>query len=221
MSIQKRHISDQVLAFLRKKIMLRELKEGDHLKESDLSKKLNVSRGPIREAIAKLETEGLVETPSNGRTVVGKFSIEDIKNLYDIRILLEKHALTQINAEQLEGKKYLLYSYVDQMQYSYNKEIRDIESDLAFHALLVDLTNNKTLIQLWNSLQGVILTLIDVTSEFVQLHQQEIIEEHRVILDALVNGDFEKAQEFLCRHLEGASTYYSSAVVNLNKGGEK
>ncbi|WP_085991382.1 GntR family transcriptional regulator [Oceanobacillus senegalensis] len=220
MGIKKSHVSDQVLAYLRKKIMLQELKEGDHLKETELSKELNVSRGPVREAIAKLETEGLVDTPSNGRTVVVHFSTRDIKNLYDSRILLEKQALNQIESSVLEERKDQLFAYVKQMQNSFNKGVRDIHTDLAFHGLLVEMANNKTLVQLWNSLQGIIHTLIDVTSEYVQMRQQEIINQHSKILNALVNRDVENAQELLRQHLEEASNYYTSAVESINKGGE-
>ncbi|WP_067728899.1 GntR family transcriptional regulator [Oceanobacillus damuensis] len=221
MNIKKNHVSEQVLTYLRKKIMLNELKEGDHLKESELSKRLNVSRGPIREAIAKLEAERLVETPSNGRTVVGKFDVRAIKNLYDSRILLEKHALTQIDSESLTKHIDTLNLYIKQMQDSHSNGIRDVESDMAFHGLLVKMTNNQTLIQLWNSLNGLIETLIEVTSAYISIHQQEIIEEHQVVVDALKKQEVEKAQELLAIHLENASDYYCQAIKELNLKGVK
>lgn len=217
MNIKKSHVSDQVLSVLRKKIMLNELNEGDHLKEAELSKELAVSRGPIREAIAVLETEGLVERLINGRTVVRNFSIKDIRNLYQSRILLEEYALSHIDSEKWEEDKWKLYDCVDQMQDAHNKGIRDIESDINYHALLVSMTNNKTLIQLWNSLKGIILTLIDVTSKYVQPQQEKIVDLHRQVLDKLDNGDVERAKEILRIHLEDASDYYCQSLAVLNK----
>ena len=215
MNIKKVHTSDKVLSYLRKKIMLNELKEGDHLKESKLSSELNISRGPIREAITKLEAEHLVETLSNGRTVVKRFDINEIRDLYDGRILLEKHALTQIDRESLEKNIDKLHLYIKQMQESQNSGFRDVESDMDFHALLIDMTNNQTLIQLWYSLNGLIRTLIEVTSTHTSKHEQTIIKEHKVIVEALTKGEIEKAQEFLANHLENASDHYCAAVKEL------
>ena len=95
--VNKKTMGEQVLNILRKDIMLGELKSGFHLKETILSKEMGVSRGPIREAIVKLENEGLVSTPSNGRTVVEGFSKKDIENLYNTRIQIEKYGISQLN----------------------------------------------------------------------------------------------------------------------------
>lgn len=221
MGIEKRNISNQVLDHLRRKIMLNELKEGDYLRELELSQELNVSRGPIREALAKLEAENLVEKFSNGRTAVKKFGLKDITDLYDSRILLERHAITQIDHEMLTGKKALLYLYIEQMQQSYESNSRNVESDLAFHGLLVQMTENNTLIRLWSSLSGMLRTLIDITSEYTEPHQQEIIDDHIKLADALVAGDITKAQELLTRHLEEASEYFCDAVKKVSNGGVK
>lgn len=200
--------------------MLKKLKEGEHLKESELSKELLVSRGPIREALAILETEGLVERLNNGRTVVRNFSAKDVHNLYQTRILLEEYALASIDPILWKEEKGKLYEYVDQMEDAHNKGIRDIESDIEFHGLLVRMTGNRTLIQLWNSLQGIIITLIGVTSEYIRLQQEGIIDLHRQVLLALEADDVEKAQQVLRLHLEDASDYYCKSLEALN-GEEK
>ncbi|WP_404451830.1 GntR family transcriptional regulator [Virgibacillus necropolis] len=207
MKIEKQNMSNQVLEYLRKQIILGQFKEGDYLVEATLSKQLEVSRGPIREAISKLAAENLVEKHSNGRTVVKGFDIKDIKNLYDSRILLETHALTQIDPAVLEKNKHYLYLFIDQMWESYEKGNRDIESDFTFHGFLVKLSENNTLIQLWTSLREVFRTLIDITSEVTESKQQEIIDEHVKIVDAMVAGNIEEAQKFLTNHLLEACEY--------------
>jgi DNA-binding GntR family transcriptional regulator len=207
MKIEKRNISNQVLEYLRKQIILGQFKEGDYLVEATLSKQLEVSRGPIREAIAKLEAENLVEKHSNGRTVVRRFDIEDIKNLYDSRMLLETHAVQQIDKEVVEKNKHYLYLFINQMQESYEQQKRDIESDLAFHGYLVKMTENNTLIQLWSSLREVFQTLIDITSEVTESKQQEIIDEHTRVVESLVAGKVTEAQQLLTSHLQEACNY--------------
>ncbi|MFC3041267.1 GntR family transcriptional regulator [Virgibacillus xinjiangensis] len=219
MRIEKQSISDQVLEHLRKKIILHEWREGDRLAEAQLSRELEVSRGPIREAIAKLEAENLVERHSNGRTVVKKFDTEDIINLYDSRMLLEKHALTQIDSSALQDHLRLMRLYIDQMHESFEAGVRDIDSDLAFHKLLVKMSKNQTLVQLWSSLEGIFRTLIDITSEVSvsESNQEKIIGYHKEVADALEAGEVEKAQGILAHHLKEASLYYCRGK-NLHTG---
>ncbi|WP_174614488.1 GntR family transcriptional regulator [Virgibacillus ihumii] len=207
MRVVKKNIFNQVLDHLRKEIILGSYSKGDYLVEATLSKELNVSRGPVREAITKLESENLVEKHSNGRTVVKGFDVKEIKDLYNSRILLENHALTQISEEALEKNKDLLFLYIDQMWEAHENGERDIEIDLAFHGLLVKMTTNNTLIQLWSSLQELFRTLIDITSEASVSNQKQIIAHHSSIVKMLMDREVGTAQELLKGHLEEACEY--------------
>lgn len=139
---------------------------------------------------------------SNGRTIVGDFDLNDIRNLYNTRILLEKNTLTQINPETLEKNMPLIKSIIKRQTEEYNKGIRDVESDLAFHALLLEMTENKTLIQLWRSMRGLIHTLIELTSSLSELEQDDVISEHTNIIEHLKDGNVAEAQLIVEHHLE-------------------
>lgn len=215
--LEKRPISDYVSNYLRKKIICQELVEGEHLKEAALSKQLTVSRGPIREAISKLEMEGLVKTPANGRTLVQKMDEKDVYDLYTTRILLEKHALSIQNPSLLKKEGNKLYSYIEHMEKSAALGTQNIEADLNFHFLIIQMTGNRTLIQLWSSLAAIIQSLIEVTSEFALEQKNEIIQEHRLVADALLQGQITVAQQLLETHLEGAADYFSKAIFKLTK----
>nr|WP_255475132.1 GntR family transcriptional regulator [Planomicrobium sp. YIM 101495] len=204
--------------YLRKKLLLQGFEEGEHLKESILSKELNISRGPIREAISQLEREGLVQRAANGRAIVQPFGEKDIRYLYDSRILLETYALTQLEPDLLEEGKQLLYEDLKKMEETVAGKGLNVDADLSFHCCLVKMTGNKTLISLWSSMNGVIKTLIEVTSEFTAGRQKDIVSEHKVVVDAIFDGDIELAQQLLERHLTGASDYYSKAVLELQEG---
>ncbi|HLR51800.1 MAG TPA: GntR family transcriptional regulator [Candidatus Avamphibacillus sp.] len=220
MRITKKNIFNQVLEYLRKEIILGNYLKGEYLVEVNLAKELNVSRGPVREAIAKLEAENLVEKHSNGRTVVKGFDVKDIQDLYDSRILLENHALTQISSDELKENENLLFLYIDQMKEAHEKGKRDIEIDLAFHGLLVKMTKNNTLTQLWLSLRELFRTLIDITSEVTVSNQKEIIAQHVRIVDSLSDGEVKEAQHLLKAHLEEACKYCCEGIM-INKRGEK
>ncbi|MBP2077527.1 GntR family transcriptional regulator [Oceanobacillus polygoni] len=214
----KKNIFNHVLEHLRKEIILGNYAVGDYLVEVKLAEELNVSRGPIREAIARLEAENLVEKYSNGRTVVKGFGVKDIQNLYDSRILLENHALTQLSRDEFTKNEKVLFLYIDQMKEAHEKEERDIEIDLAFHGLLVKMSKNNTLVQLWLALRELFRTLIDITSEATIANQKEIIAHHARIVEALADGEMKQAQILLKAHLEEACQYCCEQIIRNQRG---
>lgn len=218
LEIEKKPISDQVLNYLRKKILLQEFEAGEHLKESVISEELNVSRGPVREAISQLEREGLVERPGNGRAMVQEFKQTDIRNLYESRILLETYALTVHKPDILNEEGHLLYEHITKMGMPHSGKGLNADADLEFHYRLVRMAGNKTLTNLWLSMNDIIKTLIEVTSEFTAARQKEIVSEHTAIAEAVLQKKTEEAQLLLRKHLEGASDFYSKAVFDLQKG---
>lgn len=205
--IVKNNIASQVVDHLRKEIILGKYEKGEALVETKLSGELGVSRGPVREAIGELVTENLAEKFSNGRTAVTGFGIRDIENLYDTRILLENHALSQIPAEVFKAHEDELMSYISQMREAEYYEDRDIETDLAFHHLLVKMSGNNSLLHLWTAQRNIFRTLIDITSEVTFTNQSEIIDQHAGIIEAMAGRDVEKAQMLLRKHLEEASEH--------------
>ncbi|MBM4761092.1 GntR family transcriptional regulator [Bacillus sp. B15-48] len=212
-NVDKQKMGDQVLNILRTSIMLGEIPAGTHLKETVLSKEMGISRGPIREALLELENEGLVNTPPNGRRVVVGFSKKDIENLYNVRIQIEKYAISQLSVEDFLRGEGELNHCVDVMETALNHGEREVDADLQFHFLLVQLTNNKSLIQIWKSLKALIKTLIVVTTDFTMAKQIVVVEEHRKIIQHLKDGEIEKAQEQLATHLLAAREFYMSAII--------
>ena len=213
--VEKQAISNQVLQYLRKEIMLNKLKDGLHLKESEIAARLKVSRGPVREALTQLEKENLVKKLPNGRTVVEKFEQKDIENLYNARILLEKAALAETKHENFLKQQSKFENYIELMGESVEKN----EADLAFHELIIKMSDNKTLLQLWSSLNGIVLTLMEVTNEYLSMRQRAAIHEHEAIMKKMKQGEVTEAQLALETHLKDAANHYMNAVKNITLGG--
>ena len=205
--IIKNNIGTQVVDHLRKEIILGKYEKGDALIETKLSEALGVSRGPVREAISQLVSENLAEKFSNGRTAVVGFDICDIENLYDTRILLENHALGQISNPVFNEYKDRLLSYIKRMHEAKHHKERDIETDLAFHQLLVKMSENNSLLHLWTTQRNIFRTLIDITSEVTSTNQSGIINQHVEIIEALEKQEVKKAQILLRKHLEAACNH--------------
>ena len=91
-SLKRRNLSRDVVDVLRSLIVNGELSPGTHLLEKEISGKLNVSRGPVREAFRILETEGLVECYVGRGSFVTQISEKDIKEIYSLREILEEAA---------------------------------------------------------------------------------------------------------------------------------
>lgn len=211
----KTNLSQQVEQILRSRIMLLELQEGEHLKESNLAEEFNISRGPIREAIIKLEQQGLVSTSSNGRSIVSKFDMDYVKNLYEVRILIEKYAIRSLREELVEGEQQELKEQILKMTENIGDNELYHEADLNFHFQIVKMTKNITLINSWLSMKELFATLIQVTTKASNVRSQEILHEHQKIYDAIYHHEYEKASQYLETHLKDAAQYYCEAVFRL------
>ena len=192
---------------LRKDIILGNYKSGDGLGEVALSKKFNVSRGPVRDALAMLSAERMIEKRSNGRSVVIEYDIKEIRDLYEVRILLETHALQQLDMKLYQKHKGLLHDYLQMMKEADAYEERDIETDLSFHYLLVKISGNETLMHLWNVQRNIFRTLVDITSEVTLSNQDEIIDQHIRLVEALEVQNIDSARRILTAHLNDACEY--------------
>jgi DNA-binding GntR family transcriptional regulator len=198
--LSKELLSDKVTNFIRKRILLREFTEGSHLSEVELSKNLNVSRGPVREAIRQLEHEGLVHTPSNGRTLVTGFTQDDLADLFDVRKTLESKAIRTLIARNHGEDLSSLESIVERSKTAENR-VMSIALDVQYHLELVSLSRNRTLITLWSVIRGLITTLIEITTDLYEKLEQ-VPEAHQEVIAAIRERDVETAVRLLTEHLD-------------------
>ncbi|NEU31082.1 GntR family transcriptional regulator [bacterium LRH843] len=215
--VKRNLIWQQVLERIRKGIILDELKKDEHLKEATLSEELGVSRGPIREAIVQLEKEGLVQTSKNGRTKVSGFSIKDVDDLYFSRTIIETSAVEQINfpidLQYLNNIELLVEVMEDE---SLSKE-RINYLDLKFHYSLVQLSQNKTLIQMWLSMNGLVKAIMEITNERTSSKRDRVCKHHQEILEALKLGDQVQVKQSLEAHLDFARTVLKKFFETIYK----
>lgn len=211
--ISKQSMGEKVLVTLRHQILLGEIEQDTHLKENELSEKFGVSRGPIREAIAQLEKEGLVYTPRNGRTRVIGFSDHDIDNLYQVRFALEALAISQIALPLPANVKEEVQQVIQLMEEPDGSESTMEEADFSFHYYLVAIPKNKTLIQLWLSISGLVKSLMKITNSHTRDRRREVISHHQKILDFLASGERQAAQEALRTHLLSATDSMKHAMA--------
>lgn len=203
MAPDRSQLWESVVLGLRRAIVTGALTPGAHLVEADLAQRLNVSRGPIREALTRLEQEGLViNYPYRGK-FVAEITAEDVREVYDLRILLETRAIKSLAGPPTPDELGLLRRTSAGMSQAlidlHNEEFADL--DVEFHRQLVMLSKRERLLQLWNSLAGLTHAFIVLTARNDAEAIRLINEGHDRIIDALAQHDMSLAVDVLTRHL--------------------
>ena len=195
-------LSDQVKEFVIDAIMSGEFKPGDHIVESSLARRLGVSQAPVREAIRDLVLLGFLETEPYKGTSVRSFSPEELYEVYTVRAALEslaaRLAATRLTADDVHALKSILGQMMNAAQ---DQDMdRLIELDNSFHEGILQISGNRTLHQLWKTLQFGTWSI--VTYRKGTYDPAYLAARHEELLKALVSGDAEQAAHVMQQHIE-------------------
>ena len=196
-------LRDVVFNTLRQAILRGELKPGERLMEIQLANKLGVSRTPIREAIRKLELEGLVLMIPRRGAEVAEITEQNLRDVLEVREALEelsvKLACEHATQEQIEEMKQAAQVFKESL--SGDDVTRIAEADVAFHDAINMATDNQKLIQILNNLRE---QMYRYRMEYLKDRQSHsvLVREHEEILNALCARDAEKALDVTITHIE-------------------
>lgn len=190
----------EVATELRTGILRGDWAPGTHLKESELAKRFQVSRGPVRETIRVLVREGLVETRSNGRTIVRGMTPQDVSDLYRLRLAIESLAVTQATERASNQALEPLKRLVDGMKELAEPGREATRLDVGFHEALVVLSRNRPLQETWRGIAATVMGLLDVTNRYYS-DFSHICGLHEEILAAVQRRDAAAATRALKEHL--------------------
>ena len=196
-------LRDVVFNTLRNAILTGELSPGERLMEIKLADKLGVSRTPIREAIRKLELEGLVvNTPRKGAEVAN-ISAEDLRDVLEVRRSLEVLAISLACDKMTDETLELLYENIDAFKHSIDaKATSDIASvDVTFHDIIYKATGNNRLIQILNNISE---QMYRYRFEYIKNKESwnRLVEEHMNIYEAIKNRDKDLAIKSILLHID-------------------
>ena len=185
--------------------------------EIQLAEKLGVSRTPIREAIRKLELEGLVVmVPRKGAYVAG-ISMKDIHEVYELRSALEALAASlaavRITDEELEEMERQMVREAKETEENNLQGIVSI--DTTFHDLLYQAAHNQRLVQFINILQEQLQRFRAATLSRPG-RSKYALEEHKKIVEALANKDAKLAAKLATEHIENAE---NAMIFAMDKDG--
>ncbi len=199
-----RVLADWVTASLREAILHGYFKLGEKLDQDRIAEELEVSRTPVREAVRRLESEGFVEVRPHYGAFIAKVSPQDIREVYEVRTLLEAEIVRQVTPLIPESVLNELDRSLTETeaQFEAGDSVRHFESDVHFHETLVDFVENRLLKEILDGLTN----RISMVRRFAQLqpgyHMTKSFKEHRAILQAMRERDSEEAAELMRVHLE-------------------
>ncbi|MGW0183914.1 GntR family transcriptional regulator, partial [Nocardia sp. NPDC003345] len=155
LGLEKTSLRQQAVAALRSAITSGALAPRSPLVETELSEKLAISRGTLREAMRQLQQEGLITSGARGRLYVRHLDEKEIRDIFAVRAALESLAVREL-AERPDRAELLpaLREALDAMSRAERSLDERIETDLNFHRVLCRLTGNETLLHSWQSLEG-------------------------------------------------------------------
>lgn len=184
---------DEVYDILREWIMIGELEPGEKLRDQELSDMLGISRTPVREALLRLEDDGLVVTKANRWTLVSPIDLKEAENIFSIVKVLECLAVEQ-GFQHLTEKD---LSELETLNEHFKKEmelgniLEAFQADNEFHDKIVQSANNDELSNILANLRVRIRRM----EKYFFSNSEESYNEHQQIIYALKDNDPQLVKE--------------------------
>lgn len=201
--IVKQNLDEQVYEVLQNNILSGKYKAGLKIVPNDIANELGISRTPITHALKRLEQEGLITAIRGGKYCIPVFQVEDVEEIYEARLLIERQAIKSFIAN-MDGKK------IKELRDKAKKYISSIEAgdldssvkaDFAFHHLLVKSINNSRIEQFFLMLQKQLVIYRYIGTKNMERLPDSAVE-HISIIDFLEARDEEKAVSALEEHIK-------------------
>lgn len=194
------------------------LKPGERLMEVQLAEKLGVSRTPVREAIRKLELEGLIVMMPRKGAYVADLSIKDITDVLEIRTALEGLAsglaalrITDEEIEELNLTAQNFHQAIEDGDFD-----RIVEMDIEFHDRVFKAARNEKLLQINNNLREQVqrfrIMYISKSNK-----SKDLVKDHYEIAEAISKRNAEMADKLAKRHIENAEKYIMKTVKDISE----
>jgi DNA-binding GntR family transcriptional regulator len=195
-------LSDRVKDYIVEAVLNGDLKPGDRIVESSLARQLGVSQAPVREAIRDLVLLGFLETQPYKGTSVRSFTPEELWETYTVRAALESLAARLAATSMTEDDTKALQAILDEMMEAAGQQDVDevVALDNRFHETILRFSRNKTLYQLWKTLQFGTWSI--VTYRKSSFDPAYLAARHEELLAALASGDPERATHVMQHHIE-------------------
>lgn len=214
--IERVFVKDEAYNILEENIINGSLRPKTRLRINQLSESLGISRTPIREAILRLENEGLVMSKANQWTIVAPIRIDSIKDIYplvyDLEAFCLKDGFDKVDDKLIEKLK-IINAEIKEYNES-QRQLQVIELDNEFHDHIIELSDNREIKPILDNLKKKIrrLEIIFYTSKSSSEPPSTYIE-HTALIKALEERSLEKALD--CLKVNWANVLDKKSLANL------
>ncbi len=235
--IRAERIADKVAEQLRKLVADGVLKAGDRLpSERELSEELGVSRTSVREAVQRLEFEGILETIHGGGSIVKNLTEQEIRRpierflkadkkhvleLAELRAFMEAWAAGEAAKKRTQADLQRIRDYLEQMEKDLERGRIRYEVDFKFHTEIAAATHNTVYLHLVDNIYHLFLYSIKVHHEevFVSREDQEMLQkQHSNVFNAIRDGNPDAAKGAMREHLTFVLEEFTRNFLSTGKG---
>ncbi|MDD9268543.1 GntR family transcriptional regulator [Paenibacillus sp. GCM10023248] len=200
-------LSEHVYLSLKKQIMKGELPPGHRVIVLEIAKAFDVSQAPVREALERLKHEGMIIGKTNKGSMVAPITLKEIRDIYELRQLIEGHALREtmknLTPKDIAHLEQILHGMKESVDE--NDPYRLVELDMAFHGYFYERSGNALFLDIWNGIKTKIMRFISITNQ--DYTGYFIPSAHEELLDLIKSGDVEILVEKLVRGLDFHKAY--------------
>jgi DNA-binding GntR family transcriptional regulator len=202
-----RGLGEDIAERLREAILNGYFGPGERLPEEQLAKTMGVSRGPVREALAKLAREGLIVIRRNRGAFVAQLSSEDLDEVYTLRVAIERLAVERCVANASESDIDELQGVINRIAELMERGLTEQEAaalDLEFHDIIYRSGQHRRLYSTWTTLRPQIHVLLLNRNVAHVDFRNLVVPAHQEIVDAIRARDLERTMQITMEHLLGS-----------------
>lgn len=202
---EARTLKANVTDLIREAIIRGDLPANSVLNQAQIAEQLGTSRGPVREALGRLEQEGLIKNVPYKGVVITSLTPQYVKELYSLRDALEtfavRRAIENLNEDYLERLKQIIEDMDKAAAVKDEDKLGDI--DLVFHETIIDMAQHELLKKTWTTLEiGLKRCLHERHKIYPSLDQ--VVGSHPAIVEAMAARDSETAMQLMAEHIQDA-----------------
>ena len=192
---------EYVREMLRRAILNGELVSGSRLVQAEIAATLEVSTTPVREALRDLASEGLIRFDPHRGAVVTELRVEELEDIYEIRRLLEPHAMRQAVPEITDKTVATLRKLHDRME-AEPQSAEFVDLNRTFHMAIYESGASSRMVQIIRGLEDAAVMYIGASLGMVPGLRDQANRDHAAILDAIERRDVEAAVDAIQHHLQ-------------------
>jgi len=206
----------QVARLLTQAVVEGRLAPGAKVVEAGIARELGVSRAPVREAARLLEQQGLLVASPRRGFFVRKFAADDIDDIYDLRLCVERHAAVLAARNLTPETRDMLRRQIDVLHQTADLEdpARQVEEDYRFHRLICEIAANRRLLRLFDDLASELRMVIGLIGRLYD-DPHEIARTHEPVLAAIEQGHPERIVAHVDYHIGHAWREVSKLVREI------